>query len=1010
MRSKSLKIVLSFMVCVLSGCSYMFDLEVTVEPKQVQGDQVTISAEANSMYDIVAMNCWLVDVNKDLKGPFKMEAKKRSVLDLKVDPCEKGQYLAIVIANDAMMGLGIGKAEFEIVDCYPTTSTTTSVPPDCKLEIEVWPDEGGTTLPPPDSYFIQGCWPPTETIEAIANDGYEFSHWEGDVQGSDNPVEVEIKGFTYVEAVFTPFTTTSTIPGNHPPTIDIISPSEDKFVADCNIYFKAVVDDPEDGSDIDIVWTSDIDGVISRKKSFSTYQLSVEKHKITAIATDSQDESASAGIIIEVVRNYFSDRDDAVYSPLGSVENFKKAFSPNGHKYAREIEPDGYGLIGIFDRETDELILTINESHGGHNDLKGLAWSPDSKYIAIMFHAGLNGGVWIRDIETGELVGKGDKIGYFAHHMVFDDTGDQLIVTGGSSCSLPDFIDIIYVDKTSTTTTIVTSSTTSSTTSSIPSTSSTSSTSSTTTSAINQLPEIKVWGISDNEVIMERCIKPITFIVTDPEDGYLTGSSIRIYSDGELVGQGEYISHLDLSPGRHKITIEATDSDNGTASVSFDILVLKFYFYDREDATYSPTGSVPYGTPVCIKDLCFREIEPYNNSKLGVFNRTTGQLIITIDESHGSFNDVKALAICRTSNGDCLVAVMFHGGLNSGIWLRNAMTGELIAHMEIHEFYHYMAFDENCNLVYGFGGCLTPNVYYLNEADRIKDFQNKSGVNFPWDKYGWDAGISPYSGIPEGFHTKVARLESDFAFLASKGVKLVRIFLFCDLRTPLLYDNQGNPISFDPYVYPDMDVLVATAEKYGLRLIPVLFDYMIADGISQENGVPVGEHPELLTTKKEALLNILAQFFQRYKNNWAIYAWDIINEPEYVDARLVNEDQMKEFIRAVTDCIHAYSPGHLVTVGSRNRQDVKKYQGLGLDLYQFHYYDNMETTHPLDYPAKDLGLDKPVLIGEAQPTNIAEKLKIIYRNGYQSVLFWSLNADYDFRAVADDYNNWFLNQ
>jgi hypothetical protein len=96
-----------------------------------------------------------------------------------------------------------------IDDEAPTTTTTLIRDMNCRLNIYVSPEEGGTTSPPPDSYFIQDCYPKKHTIEALPNPGYLFSHWElgsywklGDVQVSINPITVDI-GVQSVMAVFT---------------------------------------------------------------------------------------------------------------------------------------------------------------------------------------------------------------------------------------------------------------------------------------------------------------------------------------------------------------------------------------------------------------------------------------------------------------------------------------------------------------------------------------------------------------------------------------------------------------------------------------------------------------------------------------------------------------------------------------------------------------------------------------------------------------------------------------
>ena len=67
----------------------------------------------------------------------------------------------------------------------------------------------------------------------------------------------------------------------------------------------------------------------------------------------------------------------------------------------------------------------------------------------------------------------------------------------------------------------------------------------------------------------------------------------------------------------------------------------------------------------------------------------------------------------------------------------------------------------------------------------------------------------------------------------------------------------------------------------------------------------------------------------------------------------------------------------------------------------------MEGEFPLDYPAADLGLDRPVLVGELEPANVAQKLAILEATGYAGALFWSLNKDYDFGATCPEYRGYF---
>ncbi|MBL7119395.1 MAG: hypothetical protein ISS53_01775 [Dehalococcoidia bacterium] len=43
------------------------------------------------------------------------------------------------------------------------------------------------------------------TVTAIAADGYEFDHWEGDLTGSDNPVSIEMGGNKTITAIFSAY-------------------------------------------------------------------------------------------------------------------------------------------------------------------------------------------------------------------------------------------------------------------------------------------------------------------------------------------------------------------------------------------------------------------------------------------------------------------------------------------------------------------------------------------------------------------------------------------------------------------------------------------------------------------------------------------------------------------------------------------------------------------------------------------------------------------------------------
>lgn len=123
----------------------------------------------------------------------------------------------------------------------------------------------------------------------------------------------------------------------------------------------------------------------------------------------------------------------AISSPYGSVPFGEKAYSPDGKMYAREVEPRDHGNIGIFDLITDKRlkIMDVRQHPAGDypNDLKGLAWSPDSKWLAVMYHHDGGGHISIVNIDTGEEL-KYITISEWYHYMKFSSDGTKIKADG----------------------------------------------------------------------------------------------------------------------------------------------------------------------------------------------------------------------------------------------------------------------------------------------------------------------------------------------------------------------------------------------------------------------------------------------------------------------------------------------------------------------------------------------------------------------------------------------------
>ena len=127
------------------------------------------------------------------------------------------------------------------------------------------------------------------------------------------------------------------------------------------------------------------------------------------------------------------DKPAAIGSPHGSVPFGQKAYSPDGKMYTSEVEPRDHGNIGIFDLTTDKRlsIIDVRQHPAGDypNDLKGLAWSPDSKWLAVMYHHDGGGHISIVSVDTGQEI-KYLPISKWYHHIEFSSDGTKINAEG----------------------------------------------------------------------------------------------------------------------------------------------------------------------------------------------------------------------------------------------------------------------------------------------------------------------------------------------------------------------------------------------------------------------------------------------------------------------------------------------------------------------------------------------------------------------------------------------------
>jgi hypothetical protein len=282
-----------------------------------------------------------------------------------------------------------------------------------------------------------------------------------------------------------------------------------------------------------------------------------------------------------------------------------------------------------------------------------------------------------------------------------------------------------------------------------------------------------------------------------------------------------------------------------------------------------------------------------------------------------------------------------------------------------------------------------------------------TGVNLPWLNYGGDFGANrwqPTGGIAQP--ERRAALREVLGRLADGGAGCVRWFMLADGRAGLLESASGDLVGLDDHVLRDADAALDELERARLKAIFVLFDYhwfkrgRVVDGVRTGGRRALAIDPALRGRLIDRVVDPLLAHCGRHTS---IGAWDVVNEPEWVTrgTRLpprptdVPKAAMRAFIRDIAGAVHRRT-SHAATVGSASTRTLPLVEGLGLDVYQAHWYDRLDRRAPIGRPVRELGLDRPIILGEfptrgsrLTPPEILDAARMA---GYAGALAWSALA------------------
>lgn len=131
------------------------------------------------------------------------------------------------------------------------------------------------------------------------------------------------------------------------------------------------------------------------------------------------------------VTSIFGDRPDACYSPHGSVPPSCKISSPDGKLYVMQLAGMN-GKFGVFDVCNNGQLNTFTGETG--NDLKGMAFSPSSNQVALLYHyAGRVHKICLIDklLDTSTKTCRSITLSTYYHYIVYL-TDDYLAFSSGS--------------------------------------------------------------------------------------------------------------------------------------------------------------------------------------------------------------------------------------------------------------------------------------------------------------------------------------------------------------------------------------------------------------------------------------------------------------------------------------------------------------------------------------------------------------------------------------------------
>jgi hypothetical protein len=294
------------------------------------------------------------------------------------------------------------------------------------------------------------------------------------------------------------------------------------------------------------------------------------------------------------------------------------------------------------------------------------------------------------------------------------------------------------------------------------------------------------------------------------------------------------------------------------------------------------------------------------------------------------------------------------------------------------------------------------------------------GINQGWfeGKYGGDLGSSEFSGSILWSYPLSDPLTVDCSkpitsqnqpylsqhpeaidqyFSKINGADIVRLWLFEKLEG-LVFSKDGNNslMSLDQSFIDNLLKILNSANNYNIKVYLTLLNSWDTKE-SPPAGLPpsrIGDHRKLSLATKQIIVNILENpsdfcnnilipLLDAIKNNPAVYAIDLINEPESItESNMISSSQLRNFVEYTVQKIKPY--GIPVSIGCMRENMSKSLSTTMIDFSDVHAYNNPTNPFGGNLSTVNTGVanPSPVKLDSYNSSDFAGKYCIIGECGY----------------------------